>query len=88
MSACITTEDERLCEGQNSDVPAVVIDVGINERQVAAVVNNGLHLCHISIDWFVGDGAQQDTPAVHEAIASNRGGGNMKTRRCFFLFMS
>lgn len=56
-TTCPTTEGERLCEGQNSDVSAVVIDIGINKGQVAAVVNNGLHLCYISIDWFIVDGA-------------------------------
>ncbi len=55
---CPTVESEGLGEGQNSDVPAVVINVGINKGKVAAVVNDGLHLCHIGVDWFIIDGAQ------------------------------
>lgn len=65
---CITVESEGLGEGQNSNVPAVVINVSIDKGQVAAVVNNGLHLHHVSIDWFIIDGAQQHTPAINKAI--------------------
>lgn len=63
-----TVEGKRLGEGENGDVPAVVIDVCIHKGQVAAVVNEGLHLRHIGIDGFVVDGAQQHTPAVQKAI--------------------
>lgn len=63
-----TVEGKRMREGENCDVPAVVIDVSIHKGQVAAVVNNGLNLRHIGIDGFVVDGAQQHTPAVKEAI--------------------
>lgn len=63
-----TVESEGLGEGQNSDVPAVVINVGIHKGQVAAVVNDGLHLRHIGVDWFIIYGAQQHTPAINEAI--------------------
>lgn len=63
-----TIECEGLGEGQNSDVPAVVINVSIYKGQVAAVVNNGLHLRHVSIDWLIIDGAQQHTPAINKAI--------------------
>lgn len=65
---CPTIEREGLGEGQNSDVPAVVINVSIYKGQVAAVVNNGLHLRHVSIDWLIIDGAQQHTPAINKAI--------------------
>lgn len=65
---CPTIESEGLGEGQHSDVPAVVIDISINKRQVAAVVNNGLHLRHIGIDWLIIDGAQQHSPAINKAI--------------------
>lgn len=63
-----TVESKRMGEGKNGNVPAVVIDVGIHEGQVAAVVNNGLNLRHVGIDGFVVDGAQQHTPAVKKAI--------------------
>lgn len=63
-----TIESEGLGESQNSDVPAVVIDVSIYKGQVAAVVNDGLHLRHVGVDWFIIDGAQENTPAVNKAI--------------------
>lgn len=63
-----TVESEGLGEGQNSDVPAVVVNVGIHKRQVAAVVNDGLHLRHVGVDWFIIDGAQQHTPAINKAV--------------------
>lgn len=63
-----TVESEGLGEGQNGDVPAVVVDVGIHKGQVAAVVNDGLHLRHVGVDWLIIDGAQQHTPAIDEAI--------------------
>lgn len=69
VHACPTIEREGLCQGQNSDVPAVVVNVRIHKRQVAAVVNNGLHLRYVSVDRFVVDGAQQHTPAIYKAIA-------------------
>ena len=72
-TACPTIKCQRLGEGQNSNVPAVVINVGNYKGQVAAVVNNGLHLRHVSIDWFVVDGAQKYTPAVNKAIAPGMG---------------
>lgn len=55
--ACPTIESEGLGECQNSDVPAVVINVSIYKGQVAAVVNDGLHLRHVCIDRFIIDGA-------------------------------
>lgn len=70
---CPTIESEGLGEGQNSNVPAVVINVSVYKRQVAAVVNNGLHLCHISIDWFIVDGSQQHTPAINKPIPPSVG---------------
>lgn len=63
-----TVERERLGEGENGDVPAVVVDVSNHKGQVAAVVNDSLHLRHIGIDGFVVDGAQQHTPAVKKAV--------------------
>lgn len=54
---CPTIESEGLGESQNSNVPAVVIDVSIYKGQVAAVVNNGLHLRHVGVDRFIIDGA-------------------------------
>lgn len=68
---CPTIESEWLGEGQNSDVPAVVINVGIYKWQVAAVVNNRLDLYHVGIDWFIIDRAQQHTPAINKAVASS-----------------
>lgn len=68
MDVSPTVERERLCQSQNSNVPAVVVDVSVHKGQVAAVVNNGLHLRHFSITWFVVDGAQQHTPAINKAI--------------------
>lgn len=67
---CPTIEIEWFGESQNSNVPAVVIDVRIYEGQVAAVVNDGLHLRHVGVDWFVVNGAQQHTPAVNKAVPS------------------
>lgn len=67
---CPTIESERLGEGQNRYVPAVVINVGIYKGKVAAVINNGLHLRHVGIDWFIVDGAQQHTPAINKAVPS------------------
>lgn len=55
-------------ECQHGDVPAVVVNVGVHKWQVAAVVNDGLHLRDVSVDWFVVDGAQQHTPSIYEAI--------------------
>lgn len=66
--ACPTVESEGLGEGQNSNVPAVVINVSIYKGQIAAVVNNGLHLCHVGIDWLIIDGAKQHTPTINKAI--------------------
>lgn len=63
-----TAEGERLGEGKNGDVPAVVVDVRVHKGQVAAVVNDGLDLCHVGVDRLVVDGAQQHPPAVQEAI--------------------
>lgn len=63
-----TVEGEGMREGQHGDVPAVVVNVGIHKGQVAAVVNDGLHLGHGRVDRLVVDGAQQHTPAIHEAI--------------------
>lgn len=68
---CLTIEGERLGESQNSNVPAVVINVSVYKGQVAAMVNNGFHLCHIGVDWFIVDGAQQHTPAINEPVPSN-----------------
>lgn len=68
VHASPTVEGEGMCKGQHSDVPAVVINVGIHKGQVAAVVNDGLHLGHVGVDRLVVDGAQQHTPAIHEAI--------------------
>lgn len=71
-SVCVcvnpTVECEGLAEGQNCNVPAVVVNVSIYKGQVAAVVNNGLHLHHFSVDWFIIDGAQQHTPTINKAI--------------------
>lgn len=67
-----TVERERLGEGDNGDVPAVVVYVSIHKGQVAAVVNDSLHLRHIGIDGFVVDGAQQHTPAVKKAVTPSR----------------
>lgn len=64
-----TVEGQRLGEGENGDVPAVVIDVSVHKGQVAAVVDDGLHLHHVGIDGFVVDGAQQHAPAAEKAIA-------------------
>lgn len=64
-----TVEGEGMSEGQHGDVPAVVINVGIHEGQVAAVVHDGPHLGHVSVDRLVVDGAQQHTPAIDEAVA-------------------
>lgn len=63
-----TAEGEWLGEGENGDVPAVVVDVRVHKGQVAAVVHDGLDLCHVGVDGFVVDGAQQHPPAVKEAI--------------------
>lgn len=63
-----TIESERLSEGQDSDVSAVVVNVSIYKGQVAAVVNNGLNLRYVGIDRFIVDGAQQHTPAINKAI--------------------
>lgn len=63
-----TVEREGLAEGQNCDVPAVVVNVSVYKGQVAAVVNNGLHLHHFSVGWFIIDGSQQHTPPINEAI--------------------
>lgn len=68
MHVSPTVEGEGMCEGQHGDVPAVVVNVGIHKGQVAAVVNDGLHLGHVRVDRLVVDGAQQHTPAIHEAI--------------------
>lgn len=68
---CPTIEGEWLGEGQYSNVPAVVINVSVYKGQVAAVVNNGFHLRHIGVDWFIVDGAQQHTPAINEPVPSN-----------------
>lgn len=65
---CPTIESERLSEGQDSDVSAVVVNVSIYKGQVAAVVNNGLNLRYIGIDRFIVDGSQQHTPAINKAI--------------------
>lgn len=35
------------------------------------MVNDGFHLCHVGIDWFVVDGAQQHTPAAYDSVSSN-----------------
>ncbi|TNN47816.1 hypothetical protein EYF80_041959 [Liparis tanakae] len=59
---------ERLAEGQDGDVPAVVVDAGVHEGQVAAVVDDGAHLHHVAVDGFAVDGAEQHAPAVHEAV--------------------
>lgn len=66
-----TVESEWLGEGQNSNVPAVVINVSINKGQVAAVINDRLHFCHVGVDWFIIDGAQQHTPAINKAVTSS-----------------
>lgn len=66
-----TIECERVGEGQNSNVSAIVINVSIYKGQVAAVVNNGLHFHHIGIDGFIIDGAQQHTPSINKAIPPN-----------------
>lgn len=68
---CPTIESQWLGEGQNSDVPAVVINVSIYKWQVAAVVNNSLDLHHVGIDWFIIDRAQQHTPAINKAVPSS-----------------
>lgn len=69
-SLCPTIESEWLGKSQNSDVPAVVVNVRIDEGQVAAVVNDGLHLRHVGVDWFIVNGAQQHTPAVNKPVPS------------------
>lgn len=63
-----TVEGEGMCECQHGNVPAVVVNVGVHKWQVAAVVNDGLHLGDVSVDRFVVDRAQQHTPAIYEAI--------------------
>ena len=86
-----TVEGKRLGEGENSDVPAVVIDVSVHKGQVAAVVNNGLNLRHIGIDGFVIDGAQQHPPAVKKAIppsAEEAPRSCTNTRQCEHLAFS
>lgn len=68
---CPTIESEWLGEGQNSNVPAVVINISIYKWQVAAVINNSLDLHHVGVDWFIINGAQQHTPAINKAVPSS-----------------
>lgn len=68
VCASRTVEGEGLGEGEDGDVPAVVVDVGVHKGQVAAVVHDGLDLHHVGVDGFVVDGAQQHSPAVEEAV--------------------
>lgn len=63
-----TVESDGMSEGQNSDVPAVVVNVTVYKGQVAAVVNNGVHLRHVGVDWFTVDGAELHTPAIKKAM--------------------
>lgn len=74
LCACVrpTVKREWLGEGQNSDVPAVVINVSIYKWQVAAVVNNRLDLHHVGVDRFIIDRAQQHTPTINKAVPSSR----------------
>lgn len=75
-SFCPTAESEGLGEGQHGDVPAVVVNAGVHKGQIAAVIHDGLHLCHVGVDWFVIDGAQQHTPAVDRVIPPGEEQGN------------
>lgn len=67
-----TIKGEWLCQGQNSNISAVIINVCIYKRQVAAVVNYGLHFRHVGIYRFIIDGAEQHTPAIHNAESAKR----------------
>lgn len=80
-----TIESERLSEGQDSDVSAVVVNVSIYKGQVAAVVNNGLNLRYVGIDRFIVDGAQQHTPAINKAIPPSIRRAKIGELWCVFL---
>lgn len=85
---CTTVESKGLGEGQNSNVPAVVINVCIYKGQVAAVVNDGLHLCHVGVDRFIIDGAQQHSPAINKAIPPSIGKSVTGRQEVSYVFFS
>ena len=75
-SWCFTSELQRGGEGQNGDVSAVVVHIGVDEGQVAAVVDHSLHLSddHVLMSRVIVDGAQQDPPPPHMTVAPKKRG--------------
>lgn len=65
LNVKLTSELQRFCQCQDCYVTTVVINVGVDEGQVAAVVDDRLHLSdhNVLTDGSVVDSSHQNPPA-------------------------